>query len=235
MLIFSQVLQGASSGTMYIICLAILAESVDARILARYIGLAMSCSGLGQVVGPVVGGVVYQEVRDGKRGVTGLGMGLAGVGVVLVLLMKKKTKRPIVTVNIDSSTHLDSNPAGTETETELEEKPSHSSSPPTSLSASPSLPTAPRIFRWKHVFLLVKSPRLLAAIYGIFVYELYVPLPLPITPSQILTHEKHNNSPPHHPPALHPIPLPLDLHRRRPYLAVPRARHALRPAIRHPV
>jgi len=180
MLIFSQVLQGASSGTIYIICLAILAESVDARILARYIGLAMSCSGLGQVVGPVVGGVVYHEAGNGKRGVTGLGMALAGVGVVLVVLMKKKqTKRPVITVNIDSSTHLASAPAGSSTQ--LNEKPSHNSSPPTSLAASPALPTPPRIFRWKHVWLLVKSPRLLAAIYGIFVYELYVSLiPLPI-------------------------------------------------------
>ncbi|KAH4095268.1 hypothetical protein HBH70_199670 [Parastagonospora nodorum] len=167
MLIFSQVLQGASSGTIYIICLAILAESVDSRILARYIGLAMSCSGLGQVVGPVVGGVVYQEVSNGKGAVTGLGMGLAGLGVILVVLMKKKergTKRDGSVVTINSSTHLTSPPA-------VGEKTSHESSPPTSISAAPAIPTPPRIFRWKHVWHLVTSPRLLAAIYGIFVYE----------------------------------------------------------------
>jgi MFS family permease len=146
MLYLSQLFLGASSGILYTICLAVLVEAVEPHELATWVATVMSFSTFGVVVGPVVGGAAYEHAPHGKLAVTCMSLGLMTLALVFLVLTKQPGRgEEDCLARKESMTMFSMN--------------------------GPSAPE-PKVFRWKNLGLLLKSRRLLAAIWGVVLFEL---------------------------------------------------------------
>ncbi|KAF2273440.1 MFS general substrate transporter [Westerdykella ornata] len=85
-----RILQGASAAVVWTVGLALLADTVPQAHLAQAMGYVSLAMTLGILVGPLLGGVVFD--RGGYDAVFGMCYGLIGLDIVLrVLLIEKKT------------------------------------------------------------------------------------------------------------------------------------------------
>ncbi|KAF2246643.1 MFS transporter-like protein [Trematosphaeria pertusa] len=91
-LVVGRVLQGTSAAVVWVVGLALLADTVPQERLAQamgYVGLGMS---VGILIGPLLGGVVFD--RAGYNAVFGMAYALVGLDIVLrLLLVEKKVAR----------------------------------------------------------------------------------------------------------------------------------------------
>lgn len=178
-LYLSQILQGASSAILYTVGLAVLVDTVDPKKVGRWLGMAMSFNSFGLVIGPTVGGIVYEKAPLGKIAVFAITIALGVVGIVLRLMIKEQPRsksvnkaaafnpvslRPLVHEDEGSQRgRKDFRPITTTTTTTT-----------MTVSSVPVPKISPRseVFHFRHVWVLVKSRRLVAAFIGIFINEM---------------------------------------------------------------
>ncbi|KAE9972877.1 hypothetical protein EG327_009353 [Venturia inaequalis] len=169
----SRLLQGVSSAILYTVGLAVLVENTNKDEVGRYMGTAMSCNNFGIILSPLLGGIFYEKA--GKYAVFVLMVGLTGIDITLRLMMKEQNSR------------LETNPYHSRISNPNERPrltPTNSSSHliTTTLSSSTKLstgkhhtsPQIPGQARLAGIYKLIRSPRLLTALYGCFVNECIV-------------------------------------------------------------
>jgi predicted MFS family arabinose efflux permease len=198
LLLASRLLQGAASAILYTVGLAVLVESVNKDGVGTYMGLAMSCNNFGIIMSPLLGGVMYQT--KGKMAVFGIMGGLIGVDITARLLMIESRpqsrdarrrlqdvqaslaeKIPIISVyeadeislSTTSSSSIDSQHELLE-QVEIGMKAEQLDPLSISISRDPATQKPFGASRFRGVLRLIRSPRLLAALYGCFINECIV-------------------------------------------------------------
>lgn len=191
-LLISRLLQGLSAAITYTVGLALLVDTVGRDNIGQWMGTALSSSSFGLIVSPLLGGIVYAKV--GYMAVFGMALGLICVDIVMRLCMIEKKHAAKYTIsestppangfygtftNPDSSEQehehgqSNSNPNGNAhpngnggvqpTNPKLQDDPEEAA--PLLSNTASETPTD----RTPAIFLLLSIPRLLTAIYGIFV------------------------------------------------------------------
>lgn len=91
--VIGRFLQGMSAAVVWVVGLALLADTVPREMLAQYMGYVSLGLTSGFMLGPLLGGVLYE--RTGYNGVWALCYGFIGLDFVLriVLIEKKHAKR----------------------------------------------------------------------------------------------------------------------------------------------
>lgn len=174
-LVISRLLQGLSAAIVYTVGLALLVDTVGRESIGQWMGTALSSSSFGLIVSPLLGGIVY--AKAGYMAVFGMAMALIVVDILMRLFMvEKKTAakyKPLEEVvpqtgfygtftHAEQSEQQHSNhfTQSTEPNHEPEEAPLVDAGADKVLRKKGSKPT---------ILVLLSIPRLLAAIYGIFV------------------------------------------------------------------
>lgn len=136
-------------------------------------GTAMSCNNIGMIVSPMLGGIVYDKA--GKLAVFAIMIGLGAFDIVLRILMNeppRKTPSSAVTIQTVSSSETLDEKSKTEVRTTVVRNvPTNDKE---TVSTSSLLTTTPQQARFPGILTLLRSPRLLAAMYGIFINECLV-------------------------------------------------------------
>ncbi|KAK0507485.1 hypothetical protein JMJ35_010008 [Cladonia borealis] len=184
-LLISRLLQGLSAAITYTVGLALLVDTVGRDNIGQWMGTALSSSSFGLIVSPLLGGIVYAKV--GYMAVFGMALGLICVDIVMRLCMIEKKHAAKYTVsestapangfygtftNPESSEHEHGQSNGHSnghTHSNGSAQPTNQDDPeesaPLLSTTSPQKPT----HHTPAIFLLLSIPRLLTAIYGIFV------------------------------------------------------------------
>jgi MFS family permease len=167
MLVFSRILHGISSSILYTVGLAVLVDTVGKNEVGQWMGTAMSCNNIGIIISPLAGGIIYDWA--GKKAVFVTMMLFGAFDIALRVLMKEKPRKSLsknIPTNAASEklpgcqykelrqdTFMDGRCSEDLDEQQLQRAPSH---------------------RFKGVISLIRSPRLLAALYGCFINECIV-------------------------------------------------------------
>jgi MFS family permease len=174
-LLISRICQGFSAAIVYTVGLALLVDTVGRDNIGQWMGTALSSSSFGLIVSPLLGGVVY--AKAGYMAVFGMAMALIIVDILMRLFMiEKKTAakyKPLEDVTQQSGFY------GTFTHPETAEhehsngstqpkKPNDDPEEAPLLSGGGERPSEKKS-RIPTIIVLLSIPRLLAAIYGIFV------------------------------------------------------------------
>lgn len=93
LLIVGRILQGASAGVVWVVGLALLADTVGERNVGQAMGYVATGYSLAAFLGPLLGGVVYDKA--GYYSVFAMAFGMIGLDIVLrwLLIEKKVAKR----------------------------------------------------------------------------------------------------------------------------------------------
>lgn len=92
LLIVGRLLQGASAGVVWVVGLALLADTVGKERAGQYMGYVALSYTLAALIAPLLGGVVYQQA--GYYAVFGMAFGMIGLDIILrLLLIEKKVAR----------------------------------------------------------------------------------------------------------------------------------------------
>ena len=83
-----RLLQGVSAGMLWVVCLALLTDTVGAAGIGQAVGIIGIPMSIGPIVGPLLGGVIY--AHGGYYGVFGLMFAMLGVDTLLRLVMIEK-------------------------------------------------------------------------------------------------------------------------------------------------
>jgi MFS family permease len=83
-----RILQGASAGMLWVVCLALLTDTVGLAGIGQAVGVIGVPMSIGPIVGPLLGGVVYAQ--GGYYAVFALMFAMLGVDLVLRLVMIEK-------------------------------------------------------------------------------------------------------------------------------------------------
>jgi MFS family permease len=86
--IAGRLLQGVSAGMLWIVCLALLSDTVGQAGIGQAVGIIGIPMSLGPIVGPLLGGVIY--AHGGYHSVFGLMFALLAIDAVLRLVMIEK-------------------------------------------------------------------------------------------------------------------------------------------------
>lgn len=153
-----------------------LVDTVGKDEVGQWMGTAMSCNNIGMIISPMLGGIVYD--KSGKLAVFAIMISLGAFDIALRLMMNEPPK--------DQASMIITTEAG-EPKVSTEKSKSHVAttniSAPTSdnsdtitISSSSlcSPTTPPPIDRLPGILTLIRSPRLLAALYGVFINECLV-------------------------------------------------------------
>ena len=183
-LLISRLLQGLSAAITYTVGLALLVDTVGRDNIGQWMGTALSSSSFGLIVSPLLGGIVY--AKAGYMAVFGMALGLICVDIVMRLCMIEKKHAAKYTfsesappvngfygtfTNPESSEHEhgqsngQSNGNGSAQPTNSKPQDDPEEAAPLLSNNSPQKPKR----RTPAIFLLLSIPRLLTAIYGIFV------------------------------------------------------------------
>ena len=172
MLICSRILHGLSSSILYTVGLAVLVDTVGKDEVGRWMGTAMSCNNIGMIISPMLGGIVYD--KSGKLSVFAIMMSLGVFDIALRLLMNEPPRK------LHSETVV-TNSGVTETNDEKSKPQVNVTITSASLDDASDIastflsPTkGPPTSRLPGILTLLRSPRLLAALYGVFINELLV-------------------------------------------------------------
>ncbi|KAI4173166.1 MAG: hypothetical protein LQ343_003093 [Gyalolechia ehrenbergii] len=174
-LLISRLLQGLSAAITYTVGLALLVDTVGRENIGQWMGTALSSSSFGLIVSPLLGGIVY--AKAGYMSVFAMALALIVVDIVMRLIMiEKKTAvkyEPAEAVTPPNGFY------GTFTDQQPSDHGHVHGSPPSGKPQDDS-DNAPLLAngskepprkKWKlpTILVLLSMPRLLAAIYGIFV------------------------------------------------------------------
>jgi MFS family permease len=83
-----RLLQGVSAGMLWVVCLALLSDTVGKAGIGQAVGIIGIPMSVGPIVGPLLGGIIY--ARDGYYAVFGLMFAMLAVDAVLRLIMIEK-------------------------------------------------------------------------------------------------------------------------------------------------
>ncbi|KAF2174028.1 hypothetical protein M409DRAFT_62206 [Zasmidium cellare ATCC 36951] len=178
-------LQGFASAIVWTTALAVLVDTVGQEELgeyAGYIGLALN---LGNVAGPVLGGVDHEY--GGVHGVFGLCMAVIGVDVVLRLIMKERQRKPFA-VTMPNPSPDSGSESNKEATIELASPPTFSTSSALETSSLVRHSVSKRT-RIPVIFRLLGSARFCVSLWGVFVLAVVFTVfdtVLPITVERIL-------------------------------------------------
>ncbi|KAL8969692.1 MAG: hypothetical protein Q9197_004202 [Variospora fuerteventurae] len=174
-LLISRLCQGLSAAITYTVGLALLVDTVGRDNIGQWMGTALSSSSFGLIVSPLLGGIVY--AKAGYMAVFGMAMGLIIFDILMRLVMiEKKTAakyRPTEALATDNSfygtftTRDDARDEQSDT-ARTPNEPRHQAETAHLLSNGHKEPARTK-GRMPTILVLLGIPRLLAAIYGIFV------------------------------------------------------------------
>ena len=152
----SRLLQGFSAAVLLTVGLAVLVDTVGKDKMGQMAGYAFSSLSCGLVIGPFLGGFVY--ARSGYLGVNLMMFGLVWMDIFFRLVMIEK-KLAVQWLN------------PTKTDEEARTTTVHNSSDSTGTDVRPSSQIQPEqaASQMPSILILLRSPRLLAAMYGVFV------------------------------------------------------------------
>ena len=173
--LISRLLQGFSAAMTYSVGLALLVDTVGRNDIGKWMGTALSSSSLGMIISPLLGGVVY--ARAGYMSVFAMAMSLIAFDILMRLCMiEKKTAEKYQST---AEGHRQKGFYGTFNDDGSDEhrqitSPAISQKPVSDLEQAPLLGEAAagpasKKSRMPTIIVLLSMPRLLAAIYGIFV------------------------------------------------------------------
>ncbi|KAL8856520.1 MAG: hypothetical protein Q9178_006835 [Gyalolechia marmorata] len=173
-LLISRLLQGFSAAITYTVGLALLVDTVGRDNIGQWMGTALSSSSFGLIVSPLLGGIVYAKAGYMSVFAMALALIVFDIGMRLVMIEKKKAAqyKPLDALTPENGFY------GTFTnERSPVREPSNGSTQarkPQDDSQASLLPnepqkTATRQSKMPVILKLLGIPRLLAAIYGIFV------------------------------------------------------------------
>ncbi|MCJ1279563.1 hypothetical protein MMC21_007387, partial [Puttea exsequens] len=174
-LLISRLLQGLSAAITYTVGLALLVDTVGKDNIGQRMGTALSSSSFGLIVSPLLGGIVY--AKAGYMSVFAMAMALIVFDILMRLCMiekksaaKYKPLEEITSENRFYGTFTSGEAAGDEYSNGSAESHTRNGNaehaPLLKDRATQSSPKKPRI---PTILVLLSMPRLLAAIYGIFV------------------------------------------------------------------
>lgn len=187
-LVVSRTLQGLSASITYTVGLALLVDTVGRDDIGQYMGTALSASSFGLIVSPLAGGIIYEKA--GYTAVFSVAIAIAVIDILMRFSMIEKRKVDNLDVQEESNNgpsnyNTFQNTSGIESRgstTSEEDINEHSGSIVRPVQFPSSQETTTLINK-RHIarkgkerqrskpaiFRLLASPRLLAAIYGIFV------------------------------------------------------------------
>lgn len=168
-------MQGLSAAVTYTVGLALLVDTVGRQNIGQWMGTALSSSSFGLIVSPLLGGIVY--AKAGYMSVFAMALSLIVVDIVMRLVMIEKKNaahyKPLESLvpengfygtftQEQSSQHEQTNSPlqQNKPQNDIENGRSMSNDAPESPRQPSKVPT---------ILVLLRIPRLLAAIYGIFV------------------------------------------------------------------
>lgn len=177
----SRLLQGLSSAAVYSVGLALLVDTVGREEVGQWMGFALSSSSIGLVVSPVLGGLVYS--RSGYYAVFAMILSIILIDILLrVAAIEKKTAARWL-----GPGQINNNGDGTQAYATFQGNPNSNdgSSPPANYGLAAecvsrddlacrkdivaSKRSRNRKFHAPTTLILLRSRRLLTAIYGVFV------------------------------------------------------------------
>ncbi|KAJ9668318.1 hypothetical protein H2201_001366 [Coniosporium apollinis] len=175
-LVVGRVLQGISAAVVWVVGLALLADTVGKEQIGQAMGWVGMSMSLGILASPLLGGVVYD--RGGYNAVFAMAYVLIGVDIVLRLVMverkiavrwlpeEEKEKGDIEGgLGSPRGPDVESSPERPETEKEQPEATANTT-PRTDSAASAAVPSTQRRAKLPPVLSLLASRRLLAALWG---------------------------------------------------------------------
>ena len=177
-LLVSRILQGFSAGIVYTVGLALLVDTVGKKEIGQMMGFALSSANVGVLIAPLLGGIVYANAGYYAVFVMMLGLVLIDILLRLVMIEKKiAAKWEWKEENYDGSDsfpHDDANAhlkksknAAPTRQSDLEDSSASEDAERPHLIKRDSRPD--NSWHLPPVITLLKSPRLDAAIYGVFV------------------------------------------------------------------
>lgn len=178
MLICSRILHGLSSSILYTVGLAVLVDTVGKDEVGKWMGTAMSCNNIGMVISPMVGGTVYDRAgrhRAGKFAVFAIMIGLGAFDIILRVLMNEPPKKnPTNAVTIGAAASSETLEEKFKTQLSITVIPDHPTNDADTANILLFSTTPQQQARFPGILTLLRSPRLLAAMYGIFINECLV-------------------------------------------------------------
>ncbi|KAI3319005.1 major facilitator superfamily domain-containing protein [Xylariaceae sp. AK1471] len=104
-LVIARVLQGMSAAVVWTIGFAMVLDTVGPQNLGKVIGSIFSIISIGELMAPVIGGVLYE--KTGYIGVFGLGAGILALDFLMrLLVIEKKTAAKYNESAQDTQTHI---------------------------------------------------------------------------------------------------------------------------------
>ncbi|TEY82600.1 hypothetical protein BOTCAL_0028g00210 [Botryotinia calthae] len=190
LLVVSRMFQGFSAAIVYTVGLALLVDTVGSENIGQWMGTALSCSSVGLIISPLLGGIVYDKA--GYMAVFGMAAGLIVIDIILRMFMIEKrtaekyhgksVKATTVEGNGTSVIEHEAHSNTSENTDSWEHSTNTANSTPPGFGipnydeSSALLPNGKQ--NGKHdskgwslppIITLLGSPRVVAAIYGIFV------------------------------------------------------------------
>lgn len=166
--VISRLLQGFSAAITYTVGLALLVDTVGRNNIGTWMGTAMSSSSFGLIVSPLLGGVVY--AKAGYMSVFAMAMALIGFDILMRLCMIEKKTAERFQQNGFYGTFTEDEPNERQQKSiSAESQKPVSDSEQAPLLSDAALEPASKKTRMPTILILLSTPRLLAAIYGIFV------------------------------------------------------------------
>lgn len=167
-LVVGRMLQGASASVVWVVALALLADTVSEEESGQAMGYVGMATSLGVLVAPLIGGVVYE--RSGYYAVFGVTFAVIGVDILfrLALVEKRHAARWLEAETPSASAALSHNDVELQNRHEPEidaRKEAGSSTTAPSAVASPKRKLPP-------ILVLLKSRRILVAFWGSMVVSM---------------------------------------------------------------
>ena len=169
----SRTLQGLSASIVFTVGLALLSDTVDRKDIGQFIGYFQLSSNIGILISPLIGGVVY--AKAGYYAVFAIMFALILTDIFLRLFLIERKDR---VKYIPLSQEIPNDDLGTKDQTPgqpdsnwqaTQREPQGSSKDRSRNSATEEPPTDNHTPKAFPLITLLKSPRLLTAVYGIFI------------------------------------------------------------------
>ena len=162
-LVVGRLFQGISASVVWVVALALMADTVSEDEIGKAIGYVGLATSLGVLVSPLIGGVVYE--RSGYYAVFGVTFAVIGLDIVLRLALVEKKIAARWIEPVPESTPAITTPA--EIAIELEDRKASSAileKNETLVGAQPQNTRKKR--KLPSMLILLKSPRILVAFWG---------------------------------------------------------------------
>ncbi|KIW30051.1 uncharacterized protein PV07_05830 [Cladophialophora immunda] len=163
-LVVGRLLQGVSAAVVWVVALALLADTVSEQESGQAIGYVSLSTSLGVLVAPLIGGVVYE--RSGYYAVFGVTFAVIGFDILLRLaLIEKKIAARWLEPDTASNQPTSSGP--TQRDTELDDRNASSAVVEKNANTAVAEPCTTRPARkLPSMLILLKSRRILVAFWG---------------------------------------------------------------------